>query len=97
MQIIYMPLLFVSYTTALANPSLLSRRADCTPNPTETYHLGHGHDINTGDLFVGGIVKHAGLKVGGGSGCIPAWDRTRNVVPKLVPKAEAEPTNGDAS
>jgi hypothetical protein len=60
---------------AVVKPAFTSRRVTCIPNSLESHHLGHAHDINTGDLFVGGLVKHAGLKIPGGSGCIPEWDQ----------------------
>jgi hypothetical protein len=79
MQLTFLLFLFTAMTT-LASPVFIEKRVPCTPNALETQHLGHGHDINTGDTFVGGIVKHGGVKVAGGSGCSPAWVNKGNSV-----------------
>jgi hypothetical protein len=46
-------------------------KGSCTYSANEKLNLGHNHDVNTGQILVGGkIVK--GPKIGG-SGCSPAW------------------------
>ncbi|KAF2404300.1 hypothetical protein EJ06DRAFT_526383 [Trichodelitschia bisporula] len=74
----YILLLFAA--TAFAQKS-------CQPNSLEKVHLGHGHDINTGDLYQGGRVVHAGLKLPGGSGCLPDWEKDG---PKTAPKSSSK-------
>jgi hypothetical protein len=78
MQLIFF--LLLTTIAAFAKSAVIHSRVACVPNALERLHLGHAHDINTGDLFVGGLVKHAGLKVAGGSGCIPEWDRIGSAV-----------------
>jgi hypothetical protein len=73
-------LLLLTAVAAVVKSAAIEKKVACTPNSLEALHLGHGHDINTGDLFVGGLVKHAGLKIPGGSGCIPEWERKGSAV-----------------
>src|ERR1700753_4061902 len=60
-------------------------KAACAYSEAEEFHVGHGHDLNTGKVIVGKTIinidpKKAakyGSKYGGkfptGSGCAPAW------------------------
>ena len=60
-------------------------KAACAYSEAEEFHVGHGHDLNTGKVIVGKTIinidpKKAakyGAKYGGkfptGSGCAPAW------------------------
>jgi hypothetical protein len=59
--------------------------ANC--NAAEKLHLGHGHDINTGDLNTGGKTVHSPLKFPGGSGCKPAWPEAEPNAPTVTPNA----------
>jgi len=55
-----------------APPTGASTSGSCTFSANEKSNLGHNHDVNTGQLLVGGKVVKGAPKIGG-SGCSPAW------------------------
>ena len=74
--------------------------AACTFSEAESFHVGHGHDLNTGKVIVGETIinidakraaKYAGKyggKVPKGSGCAPAWAVSGNLEDETPTKVE---------